>query len=345
MKDNRLLLSGLAVGYRKRAILSDLCLSVGAGELIALIGRNGTGKSTLLRTIARWQPKLSGEMLLSGQAVEKFAKDQWAEKMSMVSTEAVHVSHLTVRRLVAFGRFPHTNWIGTLTAEDKAKVEEAMQQVGITRLAEKNLHEISDGERQRAMIARTLAQDTDMILLDEPTAYLDMPNQYELVRLLHRLTREKGKSILFSTHDLHIAMQEADKLWMIDHCRVYEGAPEDLALSGQLNRIFESEQFHFDDASGRFSVRRNATASVVLAGEGAPVFWTQKALERMGFSVKLCPVPCDAPFSVTVTAGRPAEWLLSRNGAVARFKSILELCRHMGYTDHPQTRRGQDIPL
>jgi iron complex transport system ATP-binding protein len=326
---DRLHLSDLSAGYRKCAVLSGLRLSVAAGELVALIGRNGTGKSTLIRTIARLQPKLSGEILLSGQAAGKFTKNRWAEKISIVSTDIVQASHLTVRRLVAFGRFPYTNWIGTLTGADVEKIEEAMQLVGITRLAEKKLHEISDGERQRAMIARTLAQDTDVILLDEPTAFLDMAGKYELIRLLHHLTRKKDKSILFSTHDLNIAMQEADKLWLIDHRHIHEGAPEDLALNGQLNRIFENEQFYFDETTGEFSVKRNAATFVAFAGEGPPAFWTQKALERIGCTVKSSPVSTDAPFSVTVVNGSPIEWKLSRNGAVVHFKSILELCRNI----------------
>jgi iron complex transport system ATP-binding protein len=321
-------LANLSVGYRKRAILTGINLSASEGELVAMIGRNGMGKSTLMRTIARLQPKLFGEMQLFGKALEDYSRNELSEKLSMVTTEAVGVSHLTVRQLVAFGRFPYTNWLGKLTDIDLALVEEAMQSVGISHLSDKNLHETSDGERQRAMIARTLAQNTDLILLDEPTAYLDMPNKYEVIRLLHRLTREKRKTIVFSTHDLNIAMQEADKLWLIAGGRIYEGAPEDLVLNRHLSQFFEESSLHFDDNNGALHIKRGNLPLIALSGAGKNAFWTQKALERIGYAVQMGEKTPDHAPLVSVSATNPIYWTLQHNGKEVGFDAVFDLCRY-----------------
>ena len=236
-------LSNLSIGYRRRVVACNLNLSADESELIALIGRNGAGKTTLMRTIARLHPALSGEIMIAGKPLVQYSRTELAGMLGIVSTEPVSVSHLTVKQLVSLGRFPHTNWIGKLAGKDIGMIEEAMQLTNIKLLAQKTLHEISDGERQRAMIARTLAQDTDVILLDEPTAFLDIPNRYEIINLLRHLARTKQKTILFSTHDLNIAMQEADKIWLMDDGVVYEGVPEDLTFNRQVSQMFDRTKF------------------------------------------------------------------------------------------------------
>jgi len=247
--------------------------------------------------------------------------------MSIVSTEQVSVSHFTVRQLVSFGRFPHTNWIGKLTENDATLIEEAMQLVGIASLGHKNLHEISDGERQRAMIARALAQDTSLILLDEPTAFLDMPNRYEVVHLLHQLTRTKQKTILFSTHDLNIAMHQADKLWLIVDGILYEGAPEDLVLNRQFARAFERTKLHFDDCKGEFTIRQKEAQLLKLAGEGKTFFWTKKALERLGFSVQKEELTHHADVSIHEDVS--ISWTCNLQGKKIQFTSIYELSKYL----------------
>ena len=320
-------LSDLAVGYRRRVVLGGLNLSAAGCELVALIGRNGLGKSTLLRTIARLQPAISGEVFIAEKPLGQYARGELASTLSFVSTEPVGVSHLTVRQLVSFGRFPHTNWIGKLTEDDVALVEEALQLVGIASLGDKNLHEISDGERQRAMIARTLAQDTGLILLDEPTAFLDMPNRYEVVHLLHRLTRTKQKTILFSTHDLNIAMHQADKLWLMADGELHEGAPEDLILNQQFARLFEGTKLHFDDNKGDFNIKRKEMQPISLAGEGKVFFWTKKALERLGFSVQKEENRQNA--TVAILEETPNAWIFNLHGKQTVFSSIYDLAKYM----------------
>jgi len=322
-----LTLLDLSVGYRRRVVIDHLNLSAGEGELIALIGRNGLGKSTLLRTIARLQPALSGEILLAGRPLGLYSRNELAGLMSIVSTETVSVSQFTVKQLVAFGRFPHTNWIGKLTEKDTALINEAMQLVGVTSLGHKNLHEISDGERQRAMIARALTQDTSLILLDEPTAFLDMPNRYEVVHLLHQLTRTKRKTILFSTHDLNIAMHQADKLWLIVDGTLYEGAPEDLVLNRQFARVFEGTKLHFDDCKGEFNIRHRETQLIKLSGEGKTFFWTKKALERLGFTVQKEGNINHA--DVSIHEGLSNSWTCNLHGKQIQFASIYELSKYL----------------
>ena len=320
-------LFNLSVGYRRRVVLDNLNLSADECELVVLIGRNGLGKSTLLRTIARLQPAISGEIMIAGKQLGQYSRNELAGLLSIVSTEAVGVSHLTVKQLVSFGRFPHTNWIGKLTEKDNELVDEAMQLTGIESLANKNLHEISDGERQRALIARTLAQDTALILLDEPTAFLDMPNRYEVVHLLHRLTRTKRKTILFSTHDLNIAMHEADKLWLMVDGALHEGAPEDLVLNRQFARVFEGTKLHFDDRKGEFNIKRKDMQPITVAGEGKTFFWTKKAMERLSFTVQKEENKDQA--DIAVSEGNTNSWTINHHGKQLAFSSIYELSKHI----------------
>ena len=298
-------------------------MSVDGAELVALIGRNGAGKSSLMRTIARLQPAISGEITIDGKPLEKFSRRELASLLSFVSTEPVSIAYLAVKQLVALGRFPYTNWIGKLGADDITLVEEAIQSVDLTLLAEKNLHEISDGERQRAMLARSLAQDSPVILLDEPTAFLDMPAKYEIINLLHRLTRTKRKTIIFSTHDLNIAMQEADKLWLIIDGVLYEGAPEDMALNRQFAQMFEGTNLVFDDCNGQFNIKRKEIKSVRVAGEGKTFFWTKRALERLQFEVRKAENEKHADIVV-----KDSSWTLKDADKRINFNSIYELAKY-----------------
>ncbi|MDR2040060.1 MAG: ABC transporter ATP-binding protein [Bacteroidales bacterium] len=338
LKENNtfLKLENLSVGYSKKTILADINLSADWGELIAIIGRNGIGKSTLMRTLARLQPELSGEILLAGKPLNIYTRNELAEKMSIVSTESPSVSHLTVRQLVAFGRFPYTNWIGKLTEKDISVINESMQLVGISHLADKNIYEISDGEKQRAMIARTLAQDTDLILLDEPTAFLDMPNKYEVIQLMHQLTRKKGKTIIFSTHDLNIAIHEADKFWLMINDQIFEGAPEDLIINKRLSGLFKGTGVQFDDHKGEFKIKKENHSRIYLNGEGKNIFWIRKALERIGYQVDISgsdfPDPDHAYISLEKNTG---HWILKQNEQEMTFDSIYALSRFLSDHHHP----------
>jgi iron complex transport system ATP-binding protein len=283
-------IKNLSVGYQdgneKNMVISNLNTNVMSGELIGVIGQNGIGKSTLLRTITRLQEPISGQVLIHGKDISEYHRTAFSQKVSFVSTEIVKLNHCTVRELVAFGRSPYTNWFGKIEHRDELIIDEAIEMVGLSALASRNINQISDGERQRVMIARTLAQDTDIIVLDEPTAFLDLPNKFEVVHLLSDLTRKKGKTILFSSHDLTIAMKEADRLWLIMPDKFIDGSPEDLVLQHKISDIFKQTRLKFDPKKGDFSIRRKSVGTCQLTGKGTPFIWTKRALERLGFDAE-----------------------------------------------------------
>jgi len=320
----------LSVGYKSgsqtRTIITSLDIAVSRGELIGIIGQNGIGKSTLLRTIARLQEPLNGKVTIYGQTIDSFSRNEFAQKVSFVSTEIVKLNHCTVRQLVSFGRSPYTNWFGQLSSNDEALVSEAIEMVGLTSLAGRYINEISDGERQRVMIARTLAQDTDIIILDEPTAFLDMPNKYEVIHLLSELTRKKKKTILFTSHDLNIAMREADRLWLITPEKFLDGAPEDLVLQHAISNLFDETRLKFDSRKGEFSIRRKPIGSCKLVGKGTAHIWTKKALERLGYDTE------NETYSIEITVEEKAGttcWHLIQEDDTQTFNSIYAMAGYL----------------
>lgn len=249
-------LHNVTLGYGKRVLMADASVGFGWGELTALIGRNGTGKSTLLRTIAALAKPQSGQITISGRDVASLTMKEVAAQIAFVSTDDVRVQNLHVRDVVALGRAPYTNWVGRLTDKDKAKVQESLELVGMGSFGEASMDSLSDGERQRVMIARALAQDTPIILLDEPTAFLDLPNKYEICLLLRRLAHKEGKCILFSTHDLSIAIELCDTIAMIEGGEFHYGTAEMLIENGSMQRIFEHTQIEFDRDRGGVRLKR-----------------------------------------------------------------------------------------
>ncbi|MCL2561396.1 MAG: ABC transporter ATP-binding protein [Rikenellaceae bacterium] len=248
-------LHGLTLGYGERVLFERADIGFGWGEFTALVGRNGTGKSTLLRTIAGLRKPMNGEITVDGRRLSDMSAREVAEKISFVSTEEVRVTNLRVADAVGLGRAPYTNWMGTLGKQDRAKVQESLELVGMSGFASKAMDTLSDGERQRVMIARALAQDTPIILLDEPTAFLDLPNRYEICLLLRELAHIQGKSIIFSTHDLGIALELCDTIAMIEGERFFYGTAEKLIDSGEIQLLFEGTPLRFDRETN--SVRLN----------------------------------------------------------------------------------------
>ena len=281
----------ISIGYRERSsasvvVKSDMTLRAFSGEIVALIGGNGIGKSTLLKTIAGFQTPLSGELLIHQRLAGDYGPKELAREMSFVSTEIVRAASLTVREMVGLGRFPYTNWFGQLTENDQAIIDTAIRQVGLSGYENRQISRISDGERQRAMIARALAQDTRIMILDEPTAFLDISNKYEIVRILHRLAEEQGKCVIFSTHDLNTALSIADHIWLMLDDRVVEGLPEEVAARGYFNSLFPNNpHLVFDPKKGDFRIRKENKGKVKLTAKGQEMLWATKALERIGFEV------------------------------------------------------------
>jgi iron complex transport system ATP-binding protein len=255
------------------------------GELVAMIGPNGIGKSTFLKTMARLQAPISGKLFINNQPLNDIENHIFSTLTSFVSTEQVKTAHLNVHQLVALGRFPYTNWFGNLTKQDRLIVDESIELVNISSLQNKPVDELSDGERQRAMIARAIAQDTQIILLDEPTAFLDIPNKHLIVHLLSRIAKEKQKTVIFTTHDLNIALNEADKIWLMNHEKINEGAPEDLILNNAFSNIF-GDNLLFDWNSGLYKQIKEYTLTIAVTGlQGLHRNLAIKALDRIGYKI------------------------------------------------------------
>ena len=209
-------LENLTIGYKDKVVQSNLNAVFESGQLVCLLGRNGIGKSTLLRTLAMFQPALSGEVLLEGKPLTDYSIHSLSRKLSIVLTRKPDVQNITVTEMVGLGRSPYTGFWGALHDADKIIVAEALRLVGIKSMAERKIHTLSDGERQKVMIAKALAQQTPIILLDEPTAFLDFPSKVEILKLLGCLAKETDKTIILSTHDLELAARLADCLWQMD---------------------------------------------------------------------------------------------------------------------------------
>lgn len=290
MKSTVLEATDLSIGYRPwrkavSVVADSLSIALQAGQLTCLLGPNGAGKSTLMRTLAGMQPPLNGRLLLDGVDMANLSPQLLAKKLSVVLTESVDVGLLSAYALVALGRYPYTDWHGRLTAVDEAAVQQAMEAVGATALAARPVNQLSDGERQKVMIARALAQEPHLMMLDEPTAFLDLPRRVEMMQILQQLAHQQGRAILLSTHDLDLALRHADVLWLLADGRLHVGAPEDLVLNGVFADVFAATGVQFDPLTGAFYNRQPPHQTIAVVGEGVQAIWTVRALERAGYQV------------------------------------------------------------
>lgn len=248
----------ISIGYQSKGkntnVAKNINLSLEKGKLIAIIGANGIGKSTLLRTLTGIQKPLSGSVFLNTVNIEELEPLALAQEMSLVLTEKLPPSNLTVYELIALGRQPYTNWIGKLTPEDIAKVNEAMELTQINHLASKKHYEISDGQLQKVLIARALAQDTALIILDEPTTHLDLQHKVSVFKLLKKLAHETGKCILFSTHDIDMAIQLSDEMIIMTPETVLQDQPCNFISKGSFSTLFKDDHITFDGEKGKFVI-------------------------------------------------------------------------------------------
>jgi len=328
------LLDRLSVGYRgasrrdPRIVLAGVCEAMHAGELVCLLGPNGSGKSTLLKTIAGFQAPLAGELRIAGKPIGGLTLRERAREVSVVLTERVDTGLLSGYELVALGRYPYTAWTGGLSAEDDRVIRRSIRAVKADHLAPRSVSTLSDGERQRIMIARALAQEPRLLLLDEPTAFLDLPRRVEIMALLRSLARGEGRAVLLATHELELALQVADRIWLITPEGTIEvGAPEDLILGGAFERSFPAEGLEFDRRRGNFRIVRARGRRVGLSGEGLAGHWTRQALSREGFSTEGGdPEAEDLRVRVEGKEGG-YRWILEREGRRQSLGSIYELVR------------------
>lgn len=312
----------LAVGYiqhrGENRLFDNLDLSIEGGRMICFMGPNGAGKSSLLRTLAGLQRPLAGSISLHAPK----ASHERERHIAVVLTDRITATNLTVEEIVAFGRYPYLGWSIHLQANDKRIIDDAIERVHIKQLAGRRLYELSDGQVQMVMIARALAQDTPIIILDEPTAHLDLNNRVEIMNLLRQLSRTTGKAILMATHELDLALQTADIIWLTGNNRdILSGMPEDLVLNGAFDEIFRFKGF--DLKTGKVLHQPFRNLAISLQGEGPAYLWTKNALERNGFSV----VPkADAALSITlIQESSKIVWIVKRNGSQLEVDSLEKL--------------------
>ncbi|MEM7372468.1 MAG: ABC transporter ATP-binding protein [Bacteroidota bacterium] len=319
-------LKNLAIGYKHRkettVVARDINVELNKGELVCLLGPNGAGKSTLMRTISGAQKPLKGQVLLDNEIVHQLSARQLAKKLSLVLTERVQAGMLTAYEVVALGRYPHTDWTGKLSPKDHEQIQWSINMTGADELAGRVLSELSDGERQKIMVARALAQEPEVMILDEVTAFLDLPRRVEIMQLLRKLAHDTGKAILLSTHDMDLAMRSADQIWLLPKGgKLHVGAPEDLVLNGTFEQAFISEGVSFNRFSGAFQMQQTKEDAVQLSGEGEEAVWTRRALEREGFVVTTI-----AKRKVEVVVrNNQFTWILTENTQSQEFDSIYHL--------------------
>lgn len=250
----------LSIGYKSKKvptiIASNIQIGLQKGELIGLVGANGIGKSTLLRTLTNVQESLKGNIYIHNKLLSNYTSEELAKSMSLVLTEPIASKNLSVFELVALGRHPYTNWVGNLNTKDMESIHQALSLTNIETLKHKKCFELSDGQLQKVLIARALAQDTDLIILDEPTTHLDMYHKAYILKLLQKLVKETNKTILFSSHEIDLAIQLCDKMIVMTQETVITDAPCNLISKGVFNTLFPEDLIVFNKHTGSFRVKK-----------------------------------------------------------------------------------------
>ncbi len=285
---NILSINNVTIGYQMKkqikVVAEKINLGIRNSEMVCLLGPNGCGKSTLMRSIAGLQDIFKGNVAINDTDINMLSPAKRASRLSLVLTDKLAVSGISVMNIVAVGRYPYTNSMGKLKDDDIAIIQQSLQKCGLQGFENRLYTELSDGEKQRVMIARALAQDTPLMMLDEPTAHLDLPNRIEMMKTMRKLAKETQKAILISTHELDLALQWADTIWIMDKSgNIETGTPEDLVLNGTLSNVFENDSFFFDMMAGNFKMRHKMNGLVELKGAGVEFEWTKRALSREGF--------------------------------------------------------------
>ena len=327
-------LERLSIGYSLRSgykiVAGNISETLKKGELVCLLGPNGAGKSTLIRTISGSQKPLDGQVFLDGKDIFQISSRKLAQKLSLVLTERVHGGMLSSYEVVGLGRYPYTKWSGKLETRDHEVIQWAIAKVGAEELTERMLSELSDGERQKIMVAKALAQEPEIMILDEITAFLDLPRRIEIMQLMRQLAKGENKCILMSTHDMELALKYSDKLWLMPkNGELSVGAPEDLVLKGTFAKAFESEGIHFDMQKGAFQSQEPYYHKVALSGSGHELLWTKKALERARIEIVQ-----DAEIAVSVLNGDNGMfWEINAKGKKKGTHSIYEMLQMINEDD------------
>ncbi|MEQ8924242.1 MAG: ABC transporter ATP-binding protein [Fulvivirga sp.] len=328
MTDNKTILSlkNLEVGYqlkkKRLSILSNINLLLKQGELVCFMGPNGVGKSTLIRTICGAQKALSGAIKVNSNNLNELSANDLAQTISVVLTDKVSGGNMSVKDLVSLGRYPYVGWNIKFSSEDIEHINKAITLTKIEPLADKKLYELSDGQLQKVMIARAVCQNTPILILDEPTAHLDLNNRVEVINMLSDLAKSTNKAVLMATHELDLALQSADRIWLAgSNDPIIDGFPEDLVLNGKIDDVFELKGF--DLKTGRLE-KNLGKGSVQLKGDGHTYLWTKNALERHGFSVEN-----KAEIQIEIKEGDQLSWIVKNKGehSVSTLENLIQIIK------------------
>lgn len=273
-------IQNLYIGY-KQAIQKDISASLYPGQFICLIGPNGIGKSTLLKTISGIIAPLKGHINIDDKALKDLNHKSLSRLISLVLTDHIESYHLKAIDIISMGRYPHTGFWGKLSNNDQEIIEKVIHQIGIQPLSQRYFSELSDGEKQKVMIAKALVQEAPLMLLDEPTAFLDFPTKAGLLVLLRKLAKQNQMGIILSTHDIELALKTADQIWLLQNKdNLIKGMPEDLVLQGHIKKVFYNKEMQFNETTGHFEKMSKEKYAVNLIGESKEMYWLSKALQR-----------------------------------------------------------------
>ncbi|TRX62750.1 ABC transporter ATP-binding protein [Fulvivirga sp. M361] len=335
----------LAIGYRRKKqhkiVARHIDIALHPGELVCLLGPNGSGKSTLMRTLAGIQPSLSGEVHLKNHPIKAYNQKRLSKELSLVLTERQQTGNLSVYSILTLGRYPYLNWLGQLQEKDKNIIKWAIRETGIAPFINSHIDKLSDGEKQKVMIARALIQETPVIILDEPTAHLDLPNRIGIIRLLKKMARDTGKAILLSTHELDLALQAADAIWLImPDQSLTTGVPEDLVLNGTFASAFRKEGLQFDDQTGSFKFHEwDGKKTVALHGGKATRIWTVRALEREGYAIA-----SKGDFNIVIREnGADTIWHIEYEDRAYEFSLLEHVIQFLRHPEHREIAENNSI--
>ncbi len=328
---NLIELKQVDIGYtlkrQTKVLISGLNISAQKGELIALLGINGAGKSTLLKTLAKAIAPLAGNLKINNIQADLYKPKDFAKTVSFVPAENLRPENMRVEEFIAFGRFPYTGVSGFITAADKTIIDAAIRNAKVEHLTSKQLTKISSGEFQKVLIARSLAQDTPIILLDEPASFLDIDNKHSTFNLLRKIVDTENKTIVFSAHDLATALKIADKIWLIKNKKIIQGAPEDLFLNNTFQNFFPSKLIKFDTKLVDFKVEKKCKYPIYITRQqncNDALTATKHCLKRTNFYVSETKTPINLEIYIK---NNKFAWKLNQPNNSTLFFSVYELSK------------------